>query len=128
MDEPTNGLDIPSKRQFRRMVAASIDQKSCIVISTHQVLDLDEMIDNIIILNDHEIIFNETSEVISKKLVFKASETNEFDETLLYSEETLNGFHLIKENKTGETNKIDIELLFNAIISDHHRIKDLFKS
>lgn len=40
MDEPTNGLDIPSKGQFRRMVASAIDENRCLIISTHQVHDL----------------------------------------------------------------------------------------
>ena len=70
LDEPTNGLDIPSKRQFRRMMASVIDDKCCIVISTHQVLDLEDIVDNVIIMENHDIIFNETTDEINKKLIF----------------------------------------------------------
>ncbi len=128
MDEPTNGLDIPSKRQFRRMVDSAINERSCIVISTHQVLDLDNLINNIIIMNEHEIIFNESTEEILKKLQFKIAENREMDESVIYSEDTLRGYYQVCENKTGEAGKLDVELLFNAVISDHHRIKDLFRS
>jgi len=31
------------------------------------------------------------------------------------------------ENKTGEESKLDIELLFNAILSEKNRIVNLFK-
>lgn len=128
MDEPTNGLDIPSKRQFRRMVDGAINENSCIVISTHQVLDLDNLINNIIIMNEHEIIFNHQIDDIVKKLEFRIAENHENDESVIYSEDTLRGYCQVRENKTGEVSKLDVELLFNAVISDHHRIKELFHS
>jgi len=128
MDEPTNGLDIPSKRQFRRMVDAAINEKSCILISTHQVLDLDNLINNIIIMNNHEIIFNEQIENITKKLLFKIAENHHPDETVIYSEDTLRGYCQVCENKTGEESKLDVELLFSAVILEQKRITELFHS
>ena len=128
MDEPTNGLDIPSKGQFRRMVASGIDNDRCLVISTHQVRDLDSLIDSITIMEGHEIIFNESTENITKKLLFKVYDRNEKDETVIHSEDTLRGFYQVRENKTGEESKLDIELLFNAIIADKNRIKKLFST
>ena len=126
LDEPTNGLDIPSKRQFRRMMASAIDEKCCIVISTHQVLDLEDIVDNVIILDKHEIVFNQLTEVINRKLLFKKAENNDQNPNIIYSENTKDGYHQVLENKTEENSKIDLELLFNAVVSDHHRIKELF--
>jgi len=126
MDEPTNGLDIPSKGQFRRMVASAIDDERCMVISTHQVRDLDSLIDSITIMEGHEIVFNETTENITKKLLFKVYDRNDADKSIIYSEESLRGFYQVRENKTGEESKLDIELLFNAIITDKNRVKQLF--
>lgn len=126
MDEPTNGLDIPSKGQFRRMVASAINKERCMVISTHQVRDLESLIDSIIIMDNHEIVFNEPIETISKKLLFKVVDRNETDETNIYWEDTLRGTYLICENKTGEESKLDIELLFNAIFADKNRINEIF--
>lgn len=126
LDEPTNGLDIPSKRQFRRMMASAIDEKCCIVISTHQVLDLEDIVDNVIILDKHEIVFNQLTKVINSKLLFKKAENNDQNPDIIYSESTTDGYHQVLENKTEENSKIDLELLFNAVVSDHHRIKELF--
>jgi len=128
MDEPTNGLDIPSKGQFRRMVASAIDDDRCLVISTHQVRDLDSLIDSITIMDNHEIVFNESIENITKKLLFKFVDRNETDETVIYSEDSLRGLYQVRENKTGEESKVDIELLFNAIFADKKRIKQLFST
>ncbi|WP_379087436.1 ATP-binding cassette domain-containing protein [Pedobacter sp. UC225_65] len=47
MDEPTNGLDIPSKAQFRKIMASALTDDRCIIISTHQVRDLDNLIDTV---------------------------------------------------------------------------------
>jgi ABC-2 type transport system ATP-binding protein len=126
MDEPTNGLDIPSKAQFRRMVAAAITEERCLVISTHQVRDLDSLIDGIIIMEGHEIVFNEPIENITNKLLFKVSENNEKDETVIYTENTIQGFCQVCENKNKKDSRLDIELLFNAVVTDKKRIKQLF--
>lgn len=126
MDEPTNGLDIPSKGQFRRMVAAGIDENRCLIISTHQVHDLDSLIDNIIVMEKHEIVFNQPIEEITKKLIFKVVNRNESDDNAVYSEETLHGLYQVCKNTTGEDSKLDIELLFNAITTKTTEISKLF--
>ena len=128
MDEPTNGLDIPSKRQFRRMAASAIDHERSMIISTHQVRDLDRLIDNIIIMSDHEIVFNESIDNIAEKLVFKVSDVNEKDASFIYSEDHLSGFYQIRENTDGEDSKLDIELLFNSVLAEKRRIKEIFTS
>jgi len=126
MDEPTNGLDIPSKGQFRRMVASGVDENRCLIISTHQVHDLDSLIDNIIIMEKHEIVFNQLIENITKKLLFRVADRNEISENVIYSEDTLRGLFQVCKNTTGEDSKLDIELLFNAVLSDPKKIKTLF--
>jgi ABC-2 type transport system ATP-binding protein len=127
MDEPTNGLDIPSKGQFRRMVASAIDDNRCLIISTHQVRDLDSLIDSIMIMDGHEIVFNEPNENITKKLLFKVTDRNETNDKVIYSEDSLRGLYQVCENTTGEESKLDIELLFNAVFTDKKRIMNLFK-
>ncbi|MBV5343027.1 ATP-binding cassette domain-containing protein, partial [bacterium] len=126
MDEPTNGLDIPSKGQFRRMVAAGVDDNRCLIISTHQVHDLDSLIDNIIIMEKHEIVFNQPIENITKKLLFRVANRNENNENAIYSEDNLHGLYQVCKNTTNEDSKLDIELLFNAITTKTKEITKLF--
>ncbi|GHT64163.1 ABC transporter ATP-binding protein [Bacteroidia bacterium] len=126
MDEPTNGMDIPSKGQFRRMVASVIDENRCVVISTHQVRDLDSLIDSIIIMDEHEIVFNESIDKITEKLLFKVYDKNEKDASLIYSEDDLRGFYQVRENLNREDSKLDIELLFNSVNANKRRIKEIF--
>ena len=126
MDEPTNGLDIPSKGQFRRMVASAITEERCLVISTHQVHDLDSLIDNIIVMEKHEIVFNQAIENITRKLVFRLTERNEICENVIHTEESLRGMYQVCENTTNAESKLDIELLFNTILLHTAKVKSLF--
>ena len=73
MDEPTNGLDIHSKSQFRKVIAGAIDDEKCILISTHQVKDLENLIDNVTILEEGKIVFNQPMSRIAETLLFKLS-------------------------------------------------------
>lgn len=128
MDEPTNGLDIPSKGQFRRMVASAIDESRCLIISTHQVHDLDSLIDSISIMDNHEIVFNYSLEEITRKLYFCVADRNDKNPNVLYSEDTLRGMYQVCENKAGEDSKLDIELLFNAVLANKNQIVKLFNA
>lgn len=76
MDEPSNGLDIPSKSQLRRIISQASTDESCIVISTHQVRDLENLIDPIIILDTNDVLVNASVEEISSKLKFEFRDTD----------------------------------------------------
>ena len=128
MDEPTNGLDIPSKSMFRKVMAMAADQERLFIISTHQVRDLHSLIDAIILLDNGQILLSEANEVITDKLLFKVVDSTEGMENLLYSEDTLRGIYTVSENVNHEESKLDIELLFNAAISNKKKIKELFSN
>ena len=121
MDEPTNGLDIPSKSQFRKAVGLYTREDSTIVISTHQVRDLENIIDPIIILDRCDVLLNATLEKISEKLFFDYGTT--LHQGALYSEQLPGGFIQVLLNTDQGESKVNIEALFNAV----HRHKDLIK-
>jgi len=117
LDEPTNGLDIPSKALFRKILAGSLDEDQLVVISTHQVKDVENLIDKIIILDNGEVIFQQTIQEISQKVAF-ISGTSEDRAVAIYSEAVPGGYRLMVPNGHEET-EVDIELLFNAITNGH---------
>ena len=126
MDEPTNGLDIPSKSQFRKIIASVATDERIIVISTHQVRDLESLIDPIIILDNSEVLLNATTEEITEKLCFKTVSTVTEHDMVLYSEHSLRGFSIVTQNVDNEHSKADLELLFNATLTNQLQIKQLF--
>jgi len=116
MDEPTNGLDIPSKIQFRKVISSALTEERCIIISTHQVRDLDSLIDILVVLHNKEIALNLSLDEIGDRLLFTSSNRAE-PETILYTEENMIGINTISRNIDEQYCQVDMELLFNAIIS-----------
>lgn len=128
MDEPTNGLDIPSKSQFRKIMAAADQAERCFLISTHQVRDLDSIIDHIIVLNNGKIIFQQSVKNISEALNFEKI-TDESEMVAIYSEDVFGGKVAIVPKRDGaKETQIDLELLFNGIIQKQDLINKQFKS
>lgn len=124
-DEPTNGLDIPSKSIFRKLMASALSEDKLFVISTHQVKDIEGIIDTIVVLDDGKIIFNQSLEKISDKLCFKNLK-NIDDENILYAEKGITGYAAILKNTGEEASHINMELLFNSIISKTGKVTDEF--
>lgn len=127
MDEPTNGLDIISKSQFRRILAEALHEDRCIIISTHQVKDLENLIDRITIIDDGKILFDENIEAITRKLSFRFAYDPSEAATAIYSESSLAGNVVVTENRDGEESKLDLELLYKAIVANSDPITKLFQ-
>lgn len=124
MDEPTNGLDIPSKAQFRKIMAAALTEERCIIISTHQVRDLDNLIDTVIILDENAIALMASIDEITSKLCFKR--VKELDKTVIYAEPSLSGYNAVTVNYHQEESKLDMELLFNTMLTEKTKLKTVF--
>ncbi|SHH06751.1 ABC transporter ATP-binding protein [Pedobacter caeni] len=126
MDEPTNGLDIPSKVKFRKIIAGALTDNRCIVISTHQIRDLDSLIDSLLVLHEQEIVLNLSLEEIAERIQFtNAAQANKA--AVLYEESNSIGISTISANHNGAFSKVDMEMLFNAIISGHQPVIDILK-
>lgn len=125
MDEPTNGLDIPSKATFRRLVASLIDDNQTVIISTHQVRDLESLIDTVLILDQRQILLNKTLNEIGEKLYFGPLLP---EEKALYSEPTPQGTIGVTARNGKEETAVSLELLFNAAITYPKEIQRIMNS
>lgn len=120
MDEPTNGLDIPSKSQFRKIISATADQGICIVIATHQVRDLHSLISHLIVLDGSKVVFDRSLWEVSQSLWFgKSSAVNA--NTVIYKEEGFGGKVIALLEELAES-EVDVELLFNAIVENPNTV------
>ena len=124
MDEPTNGLDIPSKSQFRKVVAECFSSPSdaedsdgrTIIISTHQVHDVEQLLDHILILSEREMLLNASVADIAEKYAFEVRTPSEMDDTVIYAEPSLQGNIAMTRRQEGqEETLVNIEILFNAV-------------
>ena len=126
MDEPTNGLDIPSKSQFRKILASVVDKGKCIVISTHQVRDLHSLIDHIVILDQTKVLFNQSLANVSEHLWFGKTSQDTGD-SFIYSDISFGG-KAIHYRKDRNESEVDLELLFNATLSETEKINNALKN
>lgn len=128
MDEPTNGLDIPGKSQFRKFIASGMTDDKTILISTHQVRDIDKVLDHVLIMDNSRVLLNESTMSICDKLFFTESENRELLQSSLFSTPSIQGNFLLLPNESGEDSEINLELLFNATLAVSERISALFHS
>ena len=128
LDEPTNGLDIPSKIKFRKLIASIFTDDKIIFISTHQIRDLDNLIDRVIIVDNGELLLNASVSDISEKLCFKTVTELSNPAEILYSEDSLKGFNVVTKNTKAEESKVNLEHLFNAITEKPVLAKAIFQN
>ena len=126
LDEPTNGLDIPSKALFRKVILQHCTDETTVIISTHQVKDVENLIDPIVILDHDEVLLNATFEEISSKLYFEYGAEKSDD--ALYSEMMPGGYINVLPNNFEMESKVNVEALFNAVRNNKKRIKEIFNN
>ncbi len=128
MDEPTNGLDIPGKSQFRKFIASGMSDDKTIVISTHQVRDIDKVLDHVLIMDNSHVLLDQSITGICDKLLFVESDDRELAKTALYTLPSVQGNLLLLPNTENEESEINLELLFGATLATPDKIAELFHS
>lgn len=104
------------------MLSASKSRKGCIVITNQQPADLENMIDRVVILKNQAIVFNQPTNSILKKILFKTSQEKEIGENTIYSDKTKVGYCQMSKNMNEEEGTLNLEVLFNAIQDDSEKI------
>lgn len=117
MDEPTNGMDIPSKSQFRRVVSNNMADDRTLIISTHQVHDVEQLLDHILILNESRLLLNASVADICRDYTFELRSPQEMDSSVVHAEPSLQGNAVMaRRQPTSPETNLNLELLFNAVV------------
>ena len=126
MDEPSNGLDIPSKSQFRKVIASGMTDDKAVIISTHQVRDIDSLLDHVLIIDGSRLLLNESVASICDRLYFAEQGMNEPTDDALYVQPSVQGNSVILPNTYHEDSKLNLEVLFNATLAEREKIQQIF--
>ena len=126
MDEPTNGLDIPSKSQFRKMIATNMSDDKAVIISTHQVRDIDSLLDHVVIIDEKQLLLNESVANICDTLYFAEQSANEPTDEALYVQPSVQGNHVVLPNTYHEDSNVNLEVLFNAMLAEREKMQQMF--
>jgi ABC-2 type transport system ATP-binding protein len=126
LDEPTNGLDIPSKTKFRKLISSVFTEDKMIFISTHQIRDLDNLIDNVIIVDNGDLLLQASLADIEQRLSFKLVDEMPDENELLYFESSIKGYQVVTQSTKDEQTKVNLEFLFNAVTENPLKTKSIF--
>ena len=119
MDEPTNGLDIPSKATFRQVVAKNLSDDTTLIISTHQVHDVEQLIDHVVILDQSRLLCDASVGEITQRYSFETRPANEMTNEVLYAEPSLQGNNVIVPHAANEPEtQLNLEMFFSAVTLD----------
>ena len=116
------------KSQFRKFIASGMSDDKTIVISTHQVRDIDKVLDHVLIMDESRVLLDESTSSICEKLFFVESDDRELAQTALFAIPTIQGNYLILPNKEKEESDINLELLFNATLAAPEEMARLFQT
>ena len=126
MDEPSNGLDIPSKSQFRKVIASGMTDDKAVVISTHQVRDIDSLLDHVVIIDEKQLLLNESVANICDTIYFAEQSMNEPTDEALYVQPSVHGNHVVLSNTYHEDSNVNLEVLFNAMLAEREKMQQMF--
>ena len=128
LDEPTNGLDIPSKGLFRRIVAESLTEERILIIATHQVRDVETLIDSILIAHQGRFLLRRGVAETAASLRFSRDTLPPDPQSagLLYSEPTVGGYASVWGAPGAGGGQPDLELLFKASTANPSAFARLF--
>lgn len=126
MDEPTNGLDIPAKSAFRKYIVESMDDKRIFLISTHQVRDVSNILDHIIIMDSSKVLLNQSVAEIQSTMKFTNTSNQREIENALFAIPSLGGATVILQNLDNVDTEINLETLFSFAIQDPEKLNSLF--
>ena len=122
LDEPTNGLDIPSKARLRSLLARRVTDERAVVVSTHQVRDLAGLIDPVIVIDDGRVVAHLDLQAVSERLSFELVSSLAPPDDALFAERVPGGHYVVRRNLDGRHTEPDLEVLFNAVVSPDSRV------
>lgn len=126
MDEPTNGLDIPGKSQFKKFIASNMTDERTVIISTHQVQDIEKLIEHVVILENNKVLLDASATDICRNLYFVNGASHIDPEKALYVTPSFQGYNALLPNSGEEESILNLEILFNGVLENPEKIKTLF--
>ena len=123
MDEPTNGLDIPSKSQFRKLVGTGMTDDKLMLISTHQVRDISDILDHVTIIDQSKVLLNTSFAEVTSRLAFRP--LLQGDQPIFVLQSPFGPMAAVPA-QPGEETAVDLEMLFNATLQAPDAINQLF--
>ncbi|MBE5736755.1 MAG: ABC transporter ATP-binding protein [Clostridiales bacterium] len=67
LDEPLGGVDPASRDYILQTILTNFDKNATLLISTHMIADIEEILDEVVIIDNGQIVLHEDAKVLRKK-------------------------------------------------------------
>lgn len=123
LDEPTNGLDIQSKKVLRHIMASCVDENQTVIISTHNIEDVRDLCDSLMVMRKGKIILAKPVEEI--EMILRFVQGPDSAPGALYSERRGPAVISVTANGSGTPSQIDYAALYSMLMTDDESILKL---
>ena len=131
LDEPTNGLDISSKRIFRQVLASAMTDEKTIIISTHQVHDVEDVLDHVVITDLNTVLLNSSLAAVQERLRFGLTTDKIAARQALMSVDVPGGYGIVRlargDEESDPETEVNLELLFELAQAHPATLLAIFK-
>lgn len=103
-----------------------MDDERTILISTHQVRDIDRILDHIIITETNRVLFDKPVSRILSNLKFVTTDSQQLIENALYSQPSVGGANIIVPNTDDVDTELNLESLFEFALAKPEVLKEAF--
>ncbi len=126
LDEPTNGLDIPGKRLFRKAMLKSMSDHRTVLISTHQVYDVERILDHVVITDTDGVLLNASVAEITSRLAFTFTTDRSRADNALIAFDAPGGINIVEPASENCETDINLESLFELTRQNPEAVNLLF--
>ena len=114
LDEPLNGMDLPSRGMFRKLLMRHLRDDQSVVVSTHVVSDVERIVSDVMVLRNDGTLFSASVDELSRRYSYGISSSAE---DTVYAESCAEGYRVLRRNDDACESGIPMDMLFNAVIN-----------
>lgn len=112
LDEPTLGLDIAGKDQFRRSLIQATEEGQLVIIATHLLMEIEPVLEELLILHQRQIWSQISLSRAAAVFSYHLSSRPPVPDTNSYGRRVPGGWLIIKADGSPSTARPDIETLY----------------
>lgn len=113
MDEPTNGLDILGRAQFKAILSGPEHANRLVIISTHQAHDLETLMSHVLFADAGQLALSASMTTLQHAL--RMGVADQADNSAIYQEAMGNQWAYVAENPEHSGDTVHLELLYKAL-------------
>jgi ABC-2 type transport system ATP-binding protein len=124
MDEPTNGLDIQGRSQFKSIMCRREHADRIVIISTHQAHDLESLMSHVLFVDGGKVALSSNMETLQRALYLGVADDQSATIGSIYQEAIGHQWAYVTANKGNTLGAINLELLYKALSMNKKLVLD----